>query len=67
MKKMNLMSREHINKRFILQPPPGFPRYLSPLSINVSFKHFSKNHFIHAYKSTHLTTLNVPIIKIKSK
>lgn len=64
MKKMNLMSREHINKRFILQPPSGFPRYLSPLSINVSFKHFSKNHFIHAYKSTHLTTLNVPIIFI---
>lgn len=64
MKKINLMSREHINKRFILQPPSGFPRYLSPLSINVSFKHFSKNHFIHAYKSTHLTTLNVPIIFI---
>lgn len=62
--KDELMSREHINKRFILQPPSGFPRYLSLLSINVSFKHFSKNHFIHAYKSTHLTTLNVPIIFI---
>lgn len=60
---MNLMSREHINMRFILQTPSGFPRYLPPFT-NQCFKYFLKKHFIHVYNSTHLTTLNVPIIFI---